>query len=351
MSITFKSLSLSLPATIISGVLLVASSTATAFDVLPETAPSPANNPTTPAKVELGKQLYFDARLSVNGTVSCNSCHSVMANGTDNRPVSVGVFDKRGGRSAPTVWNAAFLSTQFWDGRAASLEDQAKGPILAGVEMGMPSEAAVIARLQQIPGYVTQFKAVFGGKKSLTYDNLAKAIASFERTLITPNSAVDLYLKGDKSALSASAKRGMQLVKKVGCTACHTGPNYAGPAALPVGQGFFQTFPTFPSKYDQQYKLKADLGRYEVTKDNSDKNMWRVPTWRNVALTAPYFHNGSVQTLDEAVRVMAKTQLNKELKSTEVTDIVAFLNGLSGEFPVIAMPRLPETPSGTLLEK
>ena len=332
-------------------ILSTLSVVASAFETLPEVAVAPADNPTTPAKVELGKQLFFDQRLSVNGTVSCNSCHSVMTNGTDNRPVSVGVFDKRGGRSAPTVWNAAFLSTQFWDGRAASLEDQAKGPILASVEMGMPDEATVVARLQQIPGYVSQFKAVFGGKDSLTYDNVARAIAAFERTLITPNSAVDLHLKGDKSALSAAAKRGMTLVKKIGCTSCHTGPNYAGPADLPVGQGFFQRFPSFPSKYDKQYDLKADLGRHEVTNKDADKHMWRVPSLRNVALTAPYFHNGSVATLDEAVRVMAKTQLNKELADTEVLDIVAFLNGLSGEFPTITMPRLPETPNGTLLKK
>lgn len=324
---------------------------ASAFEVLPETAPAPVDNPTTAAKVELGKQLYFDPRLSINGTVSCNSCHNVMANGTDNRPVSVGVFDKRGARSAPTVWNAAFLSVQFWDGRAASLEDQAKGPILAGVEMGMPNEAAVIERLQKIPGYVTQFKAVFGGEDALSYDNVARAIAAFERTLITPNSAMDRYLKGDKSALSAAAKRGMKQVEEVGCTACHTGPNYAGPANLPIGEGFYQKFPVFPSPYDKQYDLKADPGRYEVTHKEADKHLWRVPTWRNVAVTAPYFHNGSVQTLDEAVRVMAKTQLNKELTDAQVTDIVAFLNGLTGEFPTISMPRLPETPKHTLLEK
>jgi cytochrome c peroxidase len=331
--------------------LAALSVSASAFEALPGIAVSPANNPTSPAKVELGKQLFFDQRLSVNGTVSCNSCHSVMANGTDNRPVSVGVFDKRGGRSAPTVWNAAFLSAQFWDGRAASLEDQAKGPILAGVEMGMPSEAAVIARLQQIPGYVTQFKAVFGGEHSLSYDNVAKAIASFERTLITPNSKVDRHVKGEKSVLSAAAKRGMDLVESVGCTSCHTGPNYAGPAGLPVGQGFYQKFPTFPSQYDKQYDLSADLGRHEVTHDDADKNMWRVPTWRNVALTAPYFHNGSVATLDEAVRVMAKTQLDRVLSEAEVSDIVAFLNDLSGEFPAITLPRLPETANGTLLKK
>jgi len=331
--------------------LTILSVTASAFEVLPTVAPAPADNPTTPAKTELGKQLFFDQRLSVNGTVSCNSCHSIMANGTDNRPVSVGVFDKRGGRSAPTVWNAAFLSVQFWDGRAASLEDQAKGPILASVEMGMPSEAAVVARLKKIPGYVSQFKTVFGGEDSLTYANVARAIAAFERTLITPDSAVDRYLKGEKSALSGAAKRGMKLVKKVGCTTCHTGPNYAGPASQPVGQGFYQKFPIFPSKYNNQYDLKADKGRYEVTHNAADKHMWRVPTWRNVALTAPYFHNGSVATLDEAVRVMARTQLDRILTNAEVADIVAFLNGLSGEFPTITLPRLPETPDSTLLKK
>ncbi len=331
--------------------LTVLSVAASAFEVLPDIAPAPADNPTTPEKVELGKQLFFDQRLSVNGTVSCNTCHSVMTNGTDNRPVSVGVFDKRGGRSAPTVWNAAFLSSQFWDGRAATLEDQAKGPILASVEMGMPDEATVVARLKQIPGYVIQFKDVFGGEDSLTYDNIARAIAAFERTLITPNAPVDLHLKGDKTALSAAAKRGMTLVKKIGCTSCHSGPNYAGPASLPVGQGFFQRFPTYSSEYDKKYDLKADLGRHEVTQRAADKNMWRVPSLRNVALTAPYFHNGSVPTLDEAVRVMAKSQLNKTLKNTEVSDIVAFLNGLNGEFPTITMPRLPETPNSTLLEK
>lgn len=350
MNVLLKSV---LPGIVLTALSVTATATisSSVFEVLPRVAPAPADNPTTPAKVALGKQLFFDQRLSVNGTVSCNSCHSVMTNGTDNRPVSVGVFNKRGGRSAPTVWNAAFLSTQFWDGRAASLEDQAKGPILAGVEMGMPSEEAVVARLQQIPGYVSQFKDVFGGEDSLTYDNVARAIAAFERTLITPDSAVDRHLKGDKSALSAAAKRGMVLVEKTGCISCHTGPNYSGPGNLPVGQGFYQKFPTYPSKYDEQYDLKADLGRHEVTLNNIDKHMWRVPSLRNVALTAPYFHNGSVPTLEEAVRVMAKTQLNKVLKDTEVSDIVAFLNGLSGEFPTITMPRLPETPNGTLLKR
>ena len=287
--------------------------------------------------------LFFDPRLSIDGTVSCNSCHNVMTNGTDNRPVSVGVKGQKGGRSAPTVFNAAFLSAQFWDGRAATLEDQAKGPILNPIEMGMPSEEAVLERLRKIPGYVAKFAEVFG-ENGLTYDNIAKAIAAYERTLITPNSPFDRYMRGDKSAMSEEALRGMELVQSVGCTACHTGPNFAGPANLPVGQGFFQKFPTFTNnEYVKKYDLMSDTGLHSVTGKEEDKYMWRVPTWRNVALTAPYFHNGSVKTLDEAVRVMAKTQLNKDLKPDEVRAIVAFLNSLTGEIPPQTMPVLPQT--------
>lgn len=321
-----------------------------AFESLPDRVVAPKDNPMTPAKIELGKQLFFDPRLSSDGTVSCNDCHNVMGSGTDNRSVSVGVTGQRGGRSAPTVWNAAFLSAQFWDGRAASLEEQAKGPILNPVEMGMPNPETVVRRLRNIPGYVAQFRSVFGGEDPLSYDNIAKAIATYERTLITPNSPFDKYIKGDKNALTESAQRGMKLVEQLGCTNCHTGPNFSGPANLQTGQGFYQKFPVVAgSKYETQYDLVQDLGRFAVTKKDKDKNVWRVPTWRNVALTAPYFHNGSVATLPEAVRVMAKTQLGKELKENEVGDVVAFLNSLTGEFPVQTMPKLPETPNATVV--
>lgn len=339
----------SLLAACVTGLTLVANS-AHAMEPLPEKPPIPENNPMTPEKVQLGKQLYFDPRLSKDGTVSCNSCHNLMASGTDNRPVSVGVDAQKGGRSAPTVWNAAFLTRQFWDGRAATLEDQAKGPILNPIEMGMPDPETAVKRIKSIPGYVEQFEKIFGNKEPVTYDNIAKAIATFERTLITPNSPFDRFMKGDEKAISTSAKRGMQLVESIGCTSCHTGANFAGPSNLSMGEGFFQKFPTYPgSQYEKDYQLTADLGLYSVTKQEDDKHMWRVPTWRNVALTAPYFHNGSVATLDEAVRVMAKTQLNKNLKDKDVTDIVAFLNSLTGEFPKISMPRLPETPGQTLV--
>lgn len=329
---------------------LAFSQTALAFEALPTTAPAPKDNPTTAAKVELGKQLFFDPRLSRNGTVSCNSCHNVMAGGEDNRPNSAGVDSKFGGRSAPTVWNAAFHSVQFWDGRAPTLEEQAKGPLVNPIEMAMSSHELVTQRISAVPGYQEQFKAVFGGDKPVTIDNAAKAIAAYERTLITPDSPFDRYVKGDKKALSASAQRGMKLMESVGCTSCHSGANFSGPTQ-PVGQGFFMKFPTFPgSEYDQKYKLTEDPGRFEVTKKEEDKHMWRVPTLRNVALTAPYFHNGAVKTLDEAVRVMAKTQLNKTLKDGEVADIVAFLDALTGKFPKQTLPRLPATPGKTLIQ-
>lgn len=294
------------------------------------------------AKVELGKQLYFDPRLSKDGTISCNSCHDVMKGGDDAMPTSTGIGKQKGGRNAPTVWNAAFNSVQFWDGRRATLEDQAKGPLTNPIEMGMESHDAVMARVRKIPGYVKQFEEVFG-KDSVTIDNLAHAIATYERTLIATDSPYDLFMKGKKTAMNAAAQRGMKKVQDIGCMTCHMGPNFSGPQ-MPVGQALYQKFPMFPgSVYEIKYELTKDLGRYEHTKLEADKNKWRVPTWRNVELTAPYFHNGSVATLDEAVRVMAKTQLHKDLADGDVKDIVAFLKALTGKRPKQTAPKLPET--------
>lgn len=313
---------------------------------LPAKPPVPKENPITKAKVELGKQLYFDPRLSKDGTISCNSCHSVSSSGEDNRKNSVGVGGAHGGRTAPTVWNSAYMPVMFWDGRAPSLEEQAKGPMTNPVEMAMESHDAVIARLKNIPEYVKSFQTVFPGENSLSIDNVVKAIATFERTLITPNSPFDKFMKGNKSALSAQAKRGYQLVQDKGCVSCHNGPNFAGPSVAPL----YMKFPVFPgSQYDGKYKLTDDKGRFEVTKQEADKNVFRVPSWRNIALTAPYFHNGSVNRLDEAVRVMLKTQLNKEATDQEVEDIVAFLESLTGEIPKITLPRLPETKGTSLV--
>ncbi|HRX71143.1 MAG: c-type cytochrome [Candidatus Competibacteraceae bacterium] len=326
------------------------SATDSRWSALPEKAPDPADNPTTEAKVTLGKMLYFDTRFSSTGTVSCFSCHNVMEGGDDHRPTSIGVHGQVGGRNAPTVWNAAFNSAQFWDGRAPSLEEQAKGPPANPIEMGMPNLDATIGRIQAIPGYQPYFEAAFG-KDAITMDNAAKAIAAYERTLITPNSAYDRYVKGDKKAMTEQQIRGMDAFAKTGCTACHSGPAFNGSTNMPAGQGFLMKFPVFAgSPYETQYKLTEDPGRYTVTQKEEDKYLWRVQTLRNLTYTAPYFHNGSVKSLDEAVRVMAKTQLNKDLNDAEIQDIVAFLRALDGPFPQQIMPRLPPTPGGLLTE-
>jgi cytochrome c peroxidase len=303
--------------------------------------PIPSQNSQSPAKVSLGRQLFFDGRLSKDGTISCASCHNVVAPGgaDTGKSFSAGVGGKLGGRNSPTVLNAAFMSVQFWDGRAPTLEDQAKGPMLNPVEMAMPSHDEVVARLKKVPGYVSQFQKVFGTRE-FNIDHVVQAIASYERTLVS-SSRFDRFKDGNVQAISESAKRGYELVQSVGCTSCHSGPMFAGPA-LPVGTGFYQKFPVHPgSKYDTMYDLLKDTGRMEVTKNAADKNMFRVPTWRNIEHTAPYFHNGSVARLDEAVRVMAKTQLNKDLKETEVNDIVAFLKTLSGDPLHEKKPKLP----------
>jgi cytochrome c peroxidase len=320
-----------------------------AWQALPDKAPEPADNPTTATKVALGKMLYFDPRFSSTGSVSCFSCHNVMEGGDDHMATSIGVHGQKGGRNAPTVWNAAFNSAQFWDGRAATLEDQAKGPPVNPIEMGMDSLAAVIDRIQHIPGYRAYFEAAFGKGDVVTMDNAARAIAAYERTLITPGSAYDHYVKGDKDAMTPQQVRGMEMFANTGCGGCHQGPAFNGPS-LPVGTPFLMKFPTMAdSPYVAKYGFTADPGRYNVTKNDADRDMWRVQTLRNLEYTAPYMHNGAVKTLPEAVRVMASAQLGRTLDDAQVADLVAFLVTLSGPFPEQTMPRLPATP-GDLLD-
>ena len=322
---------------------------ASQWQALPEKAPEPVDNPSTPAKIELGKMLYFDPRLSSNGTVSCFSCHNVMEGGDDHRPTSIGVHGQAGGRNAPTVWNAAYHTVQFWDGRAASLEDQAKGPPANPIEMGMSDLDAVSDRIAKIPGYKGYFDKAFGNGDNINIDNIAKAIATYERTLITPNSPYDRYVRGEKKAMTPQQIRGMQLFADTGCTSCHSGPNFDGPT-MPSGTGFYQKFPRFTDNdYVAKYGLMNDSGRMSSTGKAEDKNMWRVPTLRNLAYTAPYMHTGTVKTLPDAVRVMSKAQLGKELSEKQLEDIVAFLGALNGEFPEQTMPRLPATP-GDLID-
>ena len=330
-------------------VLMIASAPVLAsWEALPEVAPAPEDNPTTAAKVTLGKMLYMDPRFSSTGTVSCNSCHNVMEGGDDSRTFSMGVHGKTGGRNAPTVWNSAFHSVQFWDGRADLLEDQAKGPVTNPVEMGVSEIEQAMDKVRAIPGYKPYFDEAFG-KDSMTVDNAAKAVAAFERTLITPNSAYDKYVKGDKKAMTAEQVRGMETFASTGCTSCHSGGAFNGPK-MEFGQGFYAKFPTFAdNKYNDRYKLSADKGRKSATRNAADAHMYRVPTLRNITDTAPYFHNGSVNDLSEAVRVMAKTQLNKDLSDKDVKDIVAFLAALTGPYPEIMMPRLPATSGYSLV--
>jgi cytochrome c peroxidase len=316
-------------------------SVAAAAETLPTTAPAPADNPTTEAKVALGQMLYHDPRLSSTGTVSCASCHNTMLGGEDNRPNAMGVNGQTGGRSAPTVWNAAFNKVQFWDGRAASLEEQAAGPVTNPIEMGMKSWDEVVARLNSIEGYKEAFAKAFGTDSTISKDNATKAIAAYERTLITPNSPYDRYVNGETSAMTDQQVRGMNKAVELGCTGCHSGPAFNGPGA-------FQRFPVNDNAYfAAQYHFKQDKGLAEVTKKAEDEHLWKVPTLRNIALTAPYFHNGSVKTLDKAVQIMAKLQLGKDLSKEEIADIVAFLNTLTGEFPKQQMPSLPGTPGST----
>jgi cytochrome c peroxidase len=318
-------------------------SIASAWEALPTTAPAPTDNPTTAEKVELGKMLYHDPRLSSTGTVACASCHNTMLGGEDNRAGSIGVHDQVGGRSAPTVWNSAFNKVQFWDGRADSLEAQAAGPVTNPIEMGMKSWDDVVARLKTIEGYKHAFHKAFGSDV-ISKELATQAIAAYERTLITPNSAYDKYVAGDKAALSIQQVRGMNKVAELGCTSCHSGAAFNG-------AGVFQKFPVHPNGYfEAQYHFSKDKGVAEVSKKKEDEHLWKVPTLRNVALTAPYFHNGSVRNLDQAVKVMAKVQLNKDLTKEETADVVAFLHALTGEFPKQTMPTLPPT-DGTTFNK
>jgi len=332
----------------LAAVLASGPSAAQSWEALPTAAPAPADNPTTQARVELGKMLYNDPRFSETGTVSCASCHNLMEGGDDHRPTSIGVHGVKGGRNAPTVFNAAFLSSQFWDGRAPTLEAQAKGPIVNPVEMGMKDLTSAIDRIRAIPGYAPYFQAAFGAGDTVTIDNAAKAIAAYERTQITPGSPYDRYVKGDKSALTQQQQRGMTAFVETGCQACHSGAAFAGPP-LPLGTPFLQKFPTSTDNaYVAKYDLLADKGRFNSTKDPADEHMWRVPQLRNLPYTAPYLHNGSVKTLPEVVRLMAKVQLGRDVTDAQAADIAAFLASLTGEFPKETMPRLPPTPGDLL---
>jgi cytochrome c peroxidase len=283
---------------------------------IPDKMPGAEND--TPARVKLGRDLFFEKKLSANNTQSCNSCHAVDQNrgGVDNEPTSPGAFGKRGGRNSPTVLNAGFHVAQFWDGRAKTLEDQAKGPVLNPGEMAMPSEAAVIEKLKAEKKYVGSFKKAFPGESDpITYDNFAKAVGAFERTLRT-HDRFDDFLKGDDKALTATELKGLDTFLSIGCTTCHTGPLLGGNDYKKLG-------------ILNAYENTSDKGRIEVTKEDYDEFVFKVPSLRNIALTAPYFHDGTQKTLEETIQKMAWLQLGKKLTADETRDLNAFLRALS----------------------
>jgi len=289
------------------------------FKELPSVMPGSEND--NAALIELGKTLYFEKKLSSTGTQSCNTCHNLnngMA-GVDNEPTSAGaVKGNLGTRNSPTTLNAGFHFVQFWDGRATDLKEQAKGPMLNLVEMGMKDEKAVVKTIAAIPEYKTMFANAYDKVKTneqITYDNLANAIAAFERTLVS-KSKFDDYLAGDKSAFNNDEKKGLNTFMETGCITCHSG-------AL-LGGNMYQKMGLI-----NPYENAKDLGREEVTKNEADKFMFKVSSLRNSAKTAPYFHDGAVKELKEAVIKMAWMQLNKKLTDQEATSIVTFLNALS----------------------
>ncbi|MCW5979258.1 MAG: cytochrome-c peroxidase [Bryobacteraceae bacterium] len=305
------------------------------FAPAPEVVTS-ESNPITEAKVALGRMLYYEKRISRGQDVSCNTCHLLDNYGVDNEPTSEGHKGLRGDRNSPTVYNAAGHFVQFWDGRAPDVEEQAKGPVLNPVEMAMRTEKHVVAVLKSMPGYVEAFKAAFPEDKDpITYENFAKAIGAFERKLIT-RSRWDKFLAGDANALTKEEKAGLNEFLKANCQTCHMG-TYLGATTFQK-LGLVRSWPD-----------ATDPGREKHTGSQADRMMFKVPSLRNVEKTGPYFHNGSIATLQEAVAAMGEYQLGKELTATQRDAIVTFLNALTGELPMdyIKEPKLPESTAKT----
>jgi len=283
-------------------------------------------------KIALGRMLYFEPRLSKSQTVSCNSCHSLNHYGVDNQATSSGHKGQKGDRNSPTVYNAASHFVQFWDGRAPTVEEQAKGPVLNPVEMAMTSEQQVIVVLKSMPEYVAAFQKAFPGEKDpVTYDNVGNAIGAFERKLVTP-ARWDKFLKGDQAALTDAEKAGFHTFVTSGCRTCHAG-------AL-VGGNLYQRIGTV-----KPWPESSDPGRYKVTKSEADKFVFKVPSLRNIEKTAPYFHDGKTATLNSAIAKMADYQVGKTLTEAEIQSIATWLKSLTGDLPAdyIKPPVLPKS--------
>jgi len=323
---------------VISGLLIGQVAQAASQEPIQPIAAAKISNP---ALVELGKKLYFDPRLSKSGFISCNSCHNLSMGGTDNIKTSIGHNWNEGPINAPTVLNSSLNVAQFWDGRAADLQAQAGGPIANPGEMAFTHTLAINV-LQSIPGYVAEFRKAFGTEK-VTIEEVTKAIAAFEETLVTPNSRFDKWLKGDQKALSKNELEGYKLFKDSGCVACHNGPAVGGNSFQKMG-------------LVEAYKASSPAeGRSAVTGKDADRFNFKVPTLRNVEMTYPYFHDGAANTLPEAVDTMARIQLGKKFTADENAKVVAFLKTLTGDQPNFKLPILPPsadaTPRPTPFEK
>lgn len=285
--------------------------------------PLPLSSSLDQRKVALGDRLFHEKRLSSDGTISCASCHDLERGGDDNRRYSIGVNGTVGTVNAPTVLNGAFNFRQFWDGRAASLETQVDGPLLHPGEMSS-AWAQVLPMLQGDPSYTQAFDEIY--PNGVTADNLRDSIATFERSLITPNARFDRHLRGEKDVLTEAELAGFQLFTDIGCVTCHSGIN--------IGGSMFQVFGRTGNYFEDRGNIQpADLGRFNATGDERDKFKFKVPSLRNVELTAPYLHDGSAATLEEAIQVMARYQIGTSLRDGELASLVAFLKSLTGESP------------------
>jgi cytochrome c peroxidase len=310
------------------------------FSPIPISPPEMEGNPSSPEKVELGKMLFFEPRLSASWLISCNTCHNVGLGGVDLLETSIGHGWQRGPRNSPTVFNAVFNLAQFWDGRAGDLAEQAMGPIQASVEMASTPERAM-ETLRSIPEYVELFHASFPGEPDpVTFDNLARAIEVFEATLLTPNSPFDQFLRGDSEALSPAEREGLETFIGKGCVACHMGVNVGGTGYYPFG---------LVQRPGADILPPGDKGRYEVTRTADDEYVFKSPSLRNIHLTPPYFHAGVVWDLGQAVGIMSTAQLGADLTPDEAEAIVAYLKTLTGDQPVVEYPILPPQTSGTPL--
>jgi cytochrome c peroxidase len=281
--------------------------------------------PITPERVELGRKLFFDPRISVDGTVSCARCHQPALYGTDGLAKSHGALDRLNPRRAPTVLNVALHFKAHWRGDRVNVEDQAERALIGPPSFGNPDYASTMAKLKAIPGYQEIFQRVFPGESDpVTASNCGKAIGAFERTLVTP-SRFDEFLAGKRDSLSEVERRGMREFINIGCASCHNGPI--------IGGGSFEKFGVVDDFWKVTGSKEHDRGRFDVTQDAKDMYVFKVPGLRNVAMTPPYFHDGSVSTLPDAVRVMAKLQLDENISEQQTSDIVAFLKSLTGKLP------------------